>query len=202
MGTFALLAVANMPNLLTYPNSKGNNCSIATDVSVARNVLTILFRVYIPFAIMLVMDVIVFKRLRQSKRRIGVTQTSQSNQSQQISNKEYNFMISTLLIDLSFVVFYTPIAIHLAISLTTLFINYDQVTNAAVNVFYSCALLTVIFYSVLTFFLFFVFNRYFRSEVYTVLRINRLLPNLSQTVMKPSSNNNSMKKVMDQINNI
>ena len=199
MGTFVLLAIANMPNLLTYPDSTGT-CRTASDVSIARNVLTILFRVYIPFVIMLVMDVIVFKRLRQSRRRIGVSQMGQRKQSNQISIKEYNFLISTLLIDLSFVVFYTPAAAHLALSLSTLFVTYDSVTTAAINLLYSCGILTAFLYSVLTFFLFFIFNRYFRNEVYTVLRINRLFPEMSQTVMESGSTNN-MKKNMAQINN-
>jgi hypothetical protein len=194
VGTFALLAVANMPNLLTYPNSAGF-CVTPPDVSIARNVLTILFRVYIPFVVMFVMDVIVFKRLRQSRRRIGVSQMGQRKQSNQISIKEYNFIVSTLLMDLSFVVFYTPTAVHLAISLSTLFITYDSVTTAAVNLLYSCGILTAFLYSVLTFFLFFIFNRYFRNEVLTVLRINRLFPEMSQTVMESGSTNN-MKKTL------
>ena len=194
MGTFALLAVANMPNLLTYPDLTGI-CRTASDVSIARNVLTILFRVYIPFVVMLVMDIIVFKRLRQSRRRVFVFPTGQRKQSFQISIKEYNFIVSTLLIDLSFVVFYTPTAVHLAISLSTLFVTYDPVTSAAINLLYSCGILTAFLYSVLTFFLFFIFNRYFRNEVYTLLRINRLFPEMSQTVMESGSTNN-MKKTL------
>ena len=200
VGAFILLAVANLPNLLTYPNSTGF-CTTATDVSVARNILTILFRVYIPFALMLVMDVIVFKRLRQSKRRVGVTQIGQQKQPHQISNKEYNFMISTLFIDLSFVVFYTPAAVHLSISVADIFITWDKLTSTAITLLYNCAILTAFLYSVLTFLMFFILNRYFRSEVYTLLRINRLFPELSQTVMESGSNTN-MKRTMAQINNI
>lgn len=150
MGTLALLAVSNLPNLLTYPNPSGNNCLTSTEVSIARLVLTILFRTYIPFALMVVMDVIVFKRLRQSKRRVGVSQTSLSNQSHhhQISNKEYNFMISTLLIDLSFFVFYTPISIHLTITLTTLFVNYYMIQSHRQLLMFSIVVLYSLLFSI------------------------------------------------------
>ena len=150
---------------------------------------------------MLVMDLVVFKRLRQSKRRVAVTQMGQRKQSNQISNKEYNFIISTIFIDLSFVVFYTPAAVHLSISVADIFITWDTLTTNAITLLYNCAILTAFLYSVFTFLMFFVLNRYFRSEVYTLLRINRLFPELSQTVLESGSNTN-MKRTMAKINAI
>ena len=183
-----------MANLLTFQqaairfNATVILCSTPTnEVTVASNVLTILFRCYIPFTIMLVFDVIVFKRLRKSKRRVGVIQMGQRKQSHQISNKEYNFIISTIIIDLTFVLFYTPTAAHSSITVADVYINWDRITSAAISVFNSCSLFLAFLYSVVQFFIFFILNRYFRNEVFTILRINKLFPDLNQTMMETGS---------------
>jgi hypothetical protein len=187
IGALLLLAVANVPSLLPYTDSKGN-CITTNDIETARNIQTILFRVYIPFVLMLVMDVIVFKRLRQSKRRVAVT-TTQTGQSHQISNREYSFMISTIYIDLSFVVFYTPAAVHLSITIVDLFVDWDTLMGTVINILYNCSILTAFLYSVQTFFMFFILNRYFRNEVISILRLNKLFSKFNQTSVGNASTN-------------
>lgn len=192
LGTLALLVVANMPNLLSYPQFFGRFafCTISNDVTVAANVLAILFRAYIPFGLMLAFDIIVLKRLRKSKRRIAVTQMGQRKQPGQISNKEYNFIVSTILIDIAFLLFYTPIAAYISMTVADVYVNWDRLATAAINLLYSCAMLTAYLYSVWLLVIFFIFNRYFRNEVYTVLRLNKVFPDLNQSVMETGSTNN------------
>lgn len=187
IGAFLLLAAANVPSLLPYTDSRGN-CITTNDIETARNIQTILFRVYIPFALMLVMDVIVFKRLRESKRRVAVTTTQMMGQQNQISNREYNFMISTIYIDLSFVVFYTPAAVHLSITIVDLFVDWDALMGTVINLLYNCSILTAFLYSVQTFFMFFILNRYFRNEVISILRLNKLFSKFNQTSTIGSAN--------------
>ena len=173
LGTFALLAVANMPNLLTYP-LQGRTCYYSAQANAAASIISILMRAYIPFGLILVFDVIVFKRLRKSKIRVGVIQLGQQRQLGQISNKEYKFILSTLFIDLTFILFYTPISAHATITVIDLYISFDNFTAAVINVFYFSALLTVYLYSVFLFVICLVFNRYFRNEAITILRLNKL----------------------------
>ena len=182
----AMLAVANMPNLLSYPNSKGS-CVTSGDATAAANIITIFLRAYVPFAIILIMDLIVFNRLRQSKRRVAVTQLGQRKQSHQISNKEYSFIVSTIIIDLMFVLFYTPVAVYITIAVVNVYITWDQLTTTAINVFYSVALLLAFYYSVWLIFIFFILNRYFRNEAIAILRLNRFFPDLNQTLMETGS---------------
>jgi hypothetical protein len=190
LGTLALLAVANMPNLLSYPLFFGRFCSTANDVTVAANILAILFRAYIPFGLMLAFDIIVLKRLRKSKRRVAVTQMGQRKQPGQVSNKEYNFIVSTILIDIAFLLFYTPIAAYISMTVADVYVNWDRLATAAINLLYSCAMLTAYLYSVWLLVIFFIFNRYFRNEVFTVLRLNKFFPHLNQSVMETGSTNN------------
>ena len=176
LGTFGVLAVANMPNLLSYPQQgRMVVCKMSNQATSAANIISILFRVYIPFVLMLVFDVIVFKKLRQSKRRVGMIQMGHQRQFGQFSNKEYKFILSTLFIDLAFILFYTPISAHVTITVVNLYVSWDRLTAAVLNVFYSSALLTVYLYSVVLFVIFLVFNRYFRNEVITILRLNKLI---------------------------
>ena len=194
LGTLALLAVANMPNLLTFPqnfsrrsNSTDIRCTITNEVTVASNILAILFRAYIPFIIMLVLDVIVFKRIRKSKHRVGVIQIGdqiQKKQPGQISNKEYNFIISTIIIDLMFVFFYTPSAAYSSITVADVYINWDPFTSAAISVYNSCALLLAYLYSVVLLFIFFILNRFFRKEIFSFLRLNKIFQSLNQSLVE------------------
>ena len=199
-GTLVLIIVANMANLLTFPvtiiGSRFNYtyCSITNEVITSSNIITILFRAYIPFTLMLVFDVIVFKRLRKSKRRVGVTQIGQRKQPGQFSNKEYNFILSTIFIDLTFVAFYTPVVVYISIQVADLYIDWNRLTSAAFSILYGLAMFLSYLYSVLPLLIFFIFNRYFRNEIFTVLRLNKIFTvlrlnkifpaiNLNQTVM-------------------
>lgn len=197
LGTLAMLAVANIPNLIQYTvtNSRSTSCNSTTEANVAANIMVVLVRVYIPFGLMLVMDIIVFKRLQKSKRRVGVTQMGQRKQPGHVSNKEYSFLISTILIDLTFMLFYTPIAVYVSVSVADTYVNWDLFTKFAFYLFYSCAMLTSFLYSVVTFFLFLLLNRYFRSEVFTLLRLNKFFPDLGQTVMDTGSTNNAIRTI-------
>ena len=176
LGTFGVLAVANMPNLLSYPQQGRNNfCNMSNEATAAANIISILLRAYIPFALMLIFDVIVFKKLRNSRRRVGLIQIGRRRISGQFSNREYKFILSTIFIDLTFILFYMPISVHVTITVVNLYISWDRLTAAVLNVFYSSALLTVYLYSVVLFVIFLVFNRYFRNEVITILRLNKLI---------------------------
>lgn len=119
----------------------------------------------------------------------------QRKQPGHVSNKEYSFLISTILIDLTFMLFYTPIAVYVSVSVADTYVNWDLFTKFAFYLFYSCAMLTSFLYSVVTFFLFLLLNRYFRSEVFTLLRLNKFFPDLGQTVMDTGSTNNAIRTI-------
>ena len=171
--------MANMPNLLSYPQQGRNNfCIMSNEATAAANIILIFLRAYIPFTLMLIFDVIVFKKLRNSRRRVGMIQMGQQRQPERISkisNKEYKFILSTIFIDLTFILFYTPISAHVTITVFNLYISWDMFTGAVINVFYNCALLTIYLYSVFLFVIFLVFNRYFRNEAFSILRLNKLI---------------------------
>lgn len=158
------------------------SCSQTADANIATTVLTIVSRIYIPFACMLTLNLIVLRRLRQSKIRVGVANVTrmgqQKNQPGQLSSKDYKFIVSMLFIDITFFVFYTPLAVTMTLySVTTINSTlFDPVTNAWILLAYSTAQALALIYSVSSFFIFAVFNRYFRGEVIAVLHLKRFLP--------------------------
>lgn len=186
-----LIAIGNMANLFSVPVTSGGKtrCVINNEAKVAANILSIFLRSYIPFFIMLVLNIIVFRQLRKSKTRVGIAQTGQNNQGGKLSNKEYNFMVSTLLIDLTFVLFYIPITMKVTVTALNVFISFDKFGNAILELFTNCGLFLAYFYSLSLSCIFLILNRYFRNEVLTVLRINRIMVNFNQTVLFRSKSN-------------
>lgn len=165
-----------------FMGSSFTYCTQSSDANIATSVLTIVSRIYLPFAFMLTFNLIVLRRLRQSKIKVGVANVTQIGQQRsqpgQLTNKDYKFIISTLFIDITFFVFYTPLAAFITLfSLTTIYTNLlDPVTYAWTYLFYSATQNLALIYSVASFFIFAVFNRYFRGEVIAVLRLKRFFP--------------------------
>ena len=196
-----------MPNLLSYPQKYFwfVNCVQSNEAQTAANIISILLRAYIPFTLMLVFDVIVFKRLRNSRRRVGVTQMGQRKQPGQFSNKQYNFIISTIFIDLTFILFYTPISGHVTVTVIDLYVSWSSLTAAGLGILYYTALFVVFLFSVVQIFIFLIFNRYFRIEAFYVLRLYKFFPNVNETVIETASKNSNinmanLNKTMDLSN--
>ena len=186
-----------MPNLLSYPQKYFwfVNCVQSNEAQTAANIISILLRAYIPFTLMLVFDVIVFKRLRNSRRRVGVTQMGARKQPGQFSNKEYNFIISTIFIDLTFVVFYTPVSAHVTVTIINTYASWSTLTSAGLNILYYTSLFVVFLFSVVQIFIFLIFNRYFRIEAFYTLHLYKLFPNVNETVMETGSKNSNINMV-------
>ena len=108
----------------------------------------------IPYLIVLCLDIKAILRLRESKRR--VTNTNAQN-----SNRKFKFAVSTLLIDLIFLVFRLPETMFQAYDVTQSFITgnfsiYSKIFPILDAVSYS--------YSTAQIFIFFIFNKIFRKE--------------------------------------
>lgn len=118
---------------------------------------------YIPYIIMLCLDVKSILRLRESKRR--VTQANDQN-----TNRMSKFAVSTILIDLNFLVFRLPETIFQAIQISIninqrdLYLRFLRVFSNLISYSYSTALV----------FIFILFNRIFRKEIFSLFRLNRI----------------------------
>ena len=196
LGFLAFILLADMTNLLTYPVTNAKNvtsCFVASDVTLATNLLANLMRVFIPYALMLTMNLLVIFRLKNSKVRAGAANatlqaTGNSRASRQLSNKEFKFTVSTLIIDFVFLFFYLPIGIVFIIATYNLFgtsITSDPVSNAIYNFISNITQMLALSHTSALFAIFVIFNQYFRNELIILFRLNRVFPTAnSETSIK------------------
>lgn len=194
--SLGFIGIANMPNLLSHPvtSIRGDvvrvTCVNNSDPETASQLMAIIWRIYVPMAVILVLNITVYRRLRQTKARVAVANvTSQSKQARDMSNKQRRFVVSTLLIDLVFVFFYTPITAYLSMFINFYFnrSSWSLFGITVANLFLNIALFLIYLYSVAIIFMFLIFNRYFRIEVVTLLRLNRFFPQIEQSVLQTRS---------------
>lgn len=202
--TLVLIFTANIANLLTYQKSVtiggvvSTRCYISTDVSIAASLTAMVVRIYIPFSLMLTLNLFVFRRLRRSKSKVNILQTNGAiKNSNHISAKEHHFIVSTLFIDLVFFLFYTPTAVYISIWSANIYTlsAWTPLSSAILNIFLNCSQTLVYLYSVLLIFAFVVFNRTFRIEVVEMLRLKLIFPSLSH------QNYDTHSLVNNQLNN-
>ena len=120
-------------------------------------------KIFIPYLIIVVFDLMVILRLRGSKRQVGERQPRRSRSSR--------FTINTIIIDLLFVIFNFP----------DIFMFFANFSIFGLDVF----LVRLVYdlfsniYSYLFFILFFIFNRIFRHEFISIFTHNSCFNNIN-----------------------
>ena len=199
IGIIAFVLITNMSNLFTLDSAVPSSnklfvyCNMTIESSVASILSLVIIRTYLPFILMLTLNIIVFIRLRRSKLRVTSHNTSShSNQANtsvtthlshtrlipHLTNKQTKFIVSTLFIDLTFVVFYTPLTAYFSISISSIInmnANWDPLNTAYIELFSNITQLFAYAYSVSLFFIFVLLNRYFRQEFIDFFRFQRIL---------------------------
>ena len=191
IGVFAFNLVVNMTNLLSYKTTLSNGmtifdyCYMALETSIATNLIAILVRIYIPFILMATFDAFVILRLRQSKIKVSPSFSKdpdlQRRHQNQISHRDYRFTVSTIIIDLTFFIFYTPLAGFFGINIAGLFNNslWSPNTSAYINFFSNLSQLLSFGHTIALVFLSTFFNRYFREELVYLCTLKIIQPNNS-----------------------
>lgn len=202
----AFILIINVTNLITYSVTDANNitsCFISNGISIATSINTNLTRVFIPFVFMLTLNLLVIWRLKSSKIRVGVVNVlqiaaaSQQNGQfhKQMTNREFRFTISTLLIDFVFLFCYFPLEVNICIQLYNLFddsITGSPIASAVLNVFTSVAQVTALGHTAVLFFVFVIFNRNFRNELIMLFRLYKIFP-----ALQPQDNTTMLTRIMN-----
>ena len=116
----------------------------------------------IPYLIILGLDVKAILRLRESKRR--VTNTNAQN-----DKRKFKFAVSTLLIDLIFLIFRLPESIFQAYEIIKGFISGSFISENPSSPFFDSVSYS---FSTALVFIFFIFNKIFRKEFLIFFRFN------------------------------
>ena len=144
-------------------------CLMDENLSRTMAVLKPLVKIYIPYFIMVGLNIKVILRLRDSKKAL---------QGSGVRNNTSKFAVSTILIDLIFLIFKSPEALLQIYS----YIKQRQPTLQDLNQVNPVILIVnistdvALTYSAVLVFIFLVFNRLFRQEV---LRLGKISMNLS-----------------------
>lgn len=180
-----VIAVTNVENLITYPvttvtiNSRTNvttsrtTCFMTTTVSLLCDSIALLMRIYLPFIIMLVFNVSIINKLIISKKNLS-KHSNQGGESK-LNPVQLKFTIATIIMDFIFWAFYALISISLTLNMiNTIFgIFSDSVAVANNSLFANIAQLVAISYHSVMFFIYMAFNKYFRTEFFILIRVNK-----------------------------
>lgn len=143
--------------------------------------MVILMRIYIPFTIMITLNLIVISRLRKSKHTVNVSRST--NGPGQGSDKQFRFQVSMVIVDFTFLIFYTPRGISLTMGMVDLLngtFSADPLTNVIVNqVFLNLTQLLGIAYSAFMNIFFVMFNRIYRKELIKLFCLKRIFATVS-----------------------
>ena len=194
-GLLALILSVNATSFIHttiyYLDSKNQTHSFPVQQDRLVNVIVrwtrVLMEVHIPYIIMVILDILVIVRLKRSKIRIsGDRQTNRSSR----------FTINTILIDLIYLIFHFPFTIFHVYFVVTYFNEIGGNYYAKVLMFvYNIVLVFPFIYSCFVFFVFVVFNRNFRSELFSIgfmLKLKRIF--VSRTVSSQIQMQTTSKK--------
>ena len=180
-----ILAINSILNIILPIKMFNNNIQFFSDM-----IIGYLFKLFIPYVFMVTFNIKVILRLRQSKRRAGLNNSlRQTNPTNSATDKGTRFTITTIIIDLIFLIFNLP---------QTLLISYDLVTNFLIEmniyqgwIFYICVdistLLSLSFSTALVF-MFIIFNRIFRKELFIFFRLQKFINIISPNFLNSNSN--------------
>ena len=192
---FAML-VSNIPNLFFYMDKGG--CTADYAIIVSTDIISILFRTYIPFILMILFNIVMIKKtFNRAKVSIARKLTNSTR-------KEYQFTIAVIAYDIFFIALNFPRSLYFifydvnlysgAFDGNPLFSAIYSVINAVTSNF-------AIFVQTFSFLTYLAFNKLYRKELLDILgkilrisRLRRVNSDINHTV----SNNNSII----QLNNL
>ena len=194
---FVFISTINSTVFITKSNTSTNGnrtkttvCMTYPDLEFVMKFVDPLVKIYIPCLIMVVLNIKVVLRLRRSKKRSLPGQENRRNN----VNK---FAVSTILVDLIFLIFKSPEAllyIYLAIKtfafgqgLFNLSVADFKLVTFLIGTFNDFSLT----FSIVLFIIFVIFNRLFRQELISFFSCGRLSSILSNRLNQLSSRLNS-----------
>ena len=142
---------------------------MSNEIFIFTNLLRLSLQLFIPYSIMVILDLIAIIRLRKVKVSLSDRQNSHLN----TLNKSSSFTRNTILIDLIYLIFNLP---------STILDTYFTIQALFPNMFiappfwqymFEIFLLFPYFYASLLFLVFIVFNRIFRTEFIAILNQQR-----------------------------
>lgn len=171
MALFALVLIFNSMLFIEHskPEIHNNKTFFIPNkkLTLIKNIVNPFVKFYVPYLIMVGLNIKVVLRLRQSKK-----QASRGIQKRGTLSNVSKFTVSTILIDLIYLVFKAPLTFFQIYSNVYRAITGHFVTESF-DLIWNVFLEFPITYSALLVFIFILFNRLFRKEILSFFRFNR-----------------------------
>lgn len=179
-----IIVILNSPLLVSYrvysfDNSSTNRtktrCQSIDSIIILNNLMASLMRIYLPFVIMIVLNLLAIRALRRSRQRLdkykinGLTKHGSNNSlptgASKMSSIEYRFTVSNLAIDFIFLIFYLPLAVFIMFNIVTA-INNTTETSATFNLFANLAQMFAFTFHLVDIIIFLAFNPKIRNDLF------------------------------------
>lgn len=154
---FSIIALLDIPNLMFYISN--GVCLGNDDVIISSDIISILIRTYLPFAIMIIFNVLMIRKLFKNKR-VTLRQTS-------LTRKEYQFTVAVIAYDVYFFVFNFPISIYYILYDLNLFLGVlrrDSMLSAKYTFLGAITSNLAVCIQTFSFFIYLGCNKIFRHE--------------------------------------
>ena len=191
-GLFIFIVALNSPFFIRISKTSINshNQTVTKADIMTFKVLTINYyidnciRFYIPFIIMVIVDILVIIRLKKSRTHLNQRKNRNVNVSN-TSNRSSRFTRNTIIFDLIYLIFNIP-----STSFGTFMIIYCTLFYAGIEIGLASPYYELLstflplfsfFYLTLIFLLFIAFNRIFRAEFVTLFRLQKILNIVTST---------------------
>lgn len=173
--------------IVTINNSSTNltqkTCNFINSIVILNNFIALFMRVYLPFLIMIVLNLLSIRNLKQSRLRSnkfshqmasGKSQTINSNcknnkKRVKMSSIEYRFTVSNLALDFIFLGFYLPIVVFYTLVIVDTFANIfqnDISKTAGFNFFSNLAQMCAFTFHLVDIVIFLALNPKIRDEFF------------------------------------
>lgn len=159
---FVILTILDIPNFLFYITPRGI-CSSDFNVTISSDIISICFRIYVPFSIMLLLNIIMIRKILKSRATF-----------KQTSRKEYYFTLAVLSYDFYLLVINFPLSIYYILYDINLYsgaLNNNPLFSVSYMMFGNITLSLGFCTQTFSFFTNLAFNKLFRQEIFKFFRI-------------------------------
>lgn len=162
---FTIIAILDIPNLFFY--IKAGACTADFTATISSDIISIFLRTYIPFAIMIMCNLLMIHKIFKNKRAALKVASTSKQSSYSMSRRELQFTLAVIAYDIYFFFFNFPLSIYyIMVDINTYsgVINTDPVFKASYSV--ASAITASISFCVQAFSIitYIIFNKLFRQE--------------------------------------
>ena len=190
-GMFILIAIVDIVNFFYYiaGSSKTSilfTCIGSDAVTMASDIISILFRTYIPLILMIIFNSLIIYRLFKSARSSKIVRQRKGSSSSM--RKEHQFTIAAMFCNLFFFLSNFPISVFYIfydVNLYSGVFKSDSYLSAIYSLYYNIFLNISFIFQTCSIFMYFAFNKLFRRELFRI--VFELLPCMVFRNLKPET---------------